>query len=364
MNKATSLYLDLTRFLAAVVVLFYHFAYERFSGGDLMFIRETKIGSDAVILFFVLSGYVIAYVSAERDKNLKKYALSRMSRLWSVVIPALVMTIIVDQLGSSINPQAYDGWWYQSDSPVVRFFAGALFANELWFKSIRPFSNGPFWSLGYEFWYYAIFAAAFYFTGKVRILLVTAALLIAGPKILLLFPIWLMGAWTYYFNQRQKISIAQGWLLFVLPFVLYVGVKVLGLDKLAMEFTKALFNTDNAFSLLGFSDEFLISYLYGVLFVMNFIGIYAVAPYVEKYLSVFEKPIRYWAGLTFSIYLLHYPLLTFFSAVYSPEISLWMRNLLILLSTTGMIIIVGNVTEKKKHVLHWLLEGFLRPKQA
>ena len=54
MNKATSLYLDLVRFLAALVVFVFHFAYARFSGGDLQFIRDTKIGSDAVMLFFVL----------------------------------------------------------------------------------------------------------------------------------------------------------------------------------------------------------------------------------------------------------------------------------------------------------------------
>ena len=52
MNRGFSLYLDAIRFLAATLVLFSHVAYPRYSNGDLMWMRDLNLGSDAVILFF------------------------------------------------------------------------------------------------------------------------------------------------------------------------------------------------------------------------------------------------------------------------------------------------------------------------
>ena len=53
----------------------------------------------------------------------------------------------------------------------VVFLAAATFTNEIWFSSIRPFSNGPFWSLGYEAWYYAIFGVWTFTRGRRRLVM-------------------------------------------------------------------------------------------------------------------------------------------------------------------------------------------------
>ena len=37
-------------------------------------------------------------------------------------------------------------------APLGRMLAAVTFTNELWFNSVRLFTNGPYWSLGYEFW--------------------------------------------------------------------------------------------------------------------------------------------------------------------------------------------------------------------
>ncbi len=67
MNRGFSTYLDLLRFGAAVVVLMSHYGYERMSGGRWLWIRDLNLGSDAVIVFFVLSGFVIAHVAARPE---------------------------------------------------------------------------------------------------------------------------------------------------------------------------------------------------------------------------------------------------------------------------------------------------------
>ena len=63
MHKGFSLYLDVVRLGAAMLVLLHHYSMKsEFSGGWLWQFRG--FGGAAVIVFFVLSGLVIAYVSA------------------------------------------------------------------------------------------------------------------------------------------------------------------------------------------------------------------------------------------------------------------------------------------------------------
>ena len=67
MNRATSLYLDLVRFTAALVVFFGHICGSRFTGG--LFWQVGPYADEAVDVFFVLSGFVIAYVAENRERT-------------------------------------------------------------------------------------------------------------------------------------------------------------------------------------------------------------------------------------------------------------------------------------------------------
>jgi peptidoglycan/LPS O-acetylase OafA/YrhL len=54
----------------------------------------------AVMVFFVLSGCVIAYTTFQRHPgDVQKYIIARLSRLYSVVIPALILTGILFFMG-------------------------------------------------------------------------------------------------------------------------------------------------------------------------------------------------------------------------------------------------------------------------
>jgi len=208
MNKPTSIYLDLIRFFAAATVFIVHANYDRFTGGLSVLWRMANLGNDAVMVFFVLSGFVIAYVADQKEKTVKQYFISRFARLYSVAVPALVLTVVLDYIGSRVNYSVCSGWWFQTDNPVWRLLANFLFINELWFSSVRPFSNGPFWSLGYEFWYYVIFASAYYIQSPRRYFLIAAVCLLVGPKILILFPIWVLGV-TVYQQFPEELMILE-----------------------------------------------------------------------------------------------------------------------------------------------------------
>ena len=85
MKREVSLYLDTLRFLAAFAVFVQHFAWQHFSGG--LFWQIGPFGAQAVIVFFVLSGYLIGYVTDRESTTARGYALDRAARIYSVRRP-------------------------------------------------------------------------------------------------------------------------------------------------------------------------------------------------------------------------------------------------------------------------------------
>ena len=356
MNKPTSIYLDFIRFLAAVTVFFVHANYDRFTGGLPVLWRLKDFGNDAVMVFFVLSGFVIAYVSDQKEKTLKDYFVSRFARLYSVAIPALILTLILDHIGLRLDFGMYDGGWFQSDRPAWRLASNALFINELWFTSVRPFSNGPFWSLGYEFWYYAIFAAACYIKSPLKYLLVLALCLFIGPKILILFPVWLLGVLVYYVIKHKPLPELAGWVMFAGSLMLYTFFRIDGYRDFLYGITASYINLDFMQYMLKWSQEFLSSYIIGVLVAIHFIGAATIAPRLAPLLLASEKPIRYLAGFTFATYLFHYPLLQFFAAVASYFDNQSVRNAIMIFGSMAVIWALGTITERRKaDIKNWIL---------
>lgn len=354
MNRATSIYLDLVRFLAAVAVLLTHLAYARFTGGLLQPWRT--YGNDAVMVFFVLSGYVIAHTVASRDRDFRSYLVSRLARLYSVALPAIVLTLALDHLGKAIAPAMYDGFWYQGSDPLQRILRAATFTNELWFDSVRLFTNGPYWSLGYEFWYYMIFAAACFLRGAPRIATLGGLLALVGPKIMLLLPIWLLGVWVHRVNVRAAVGRALGWTLFAGSFALYALFRALGCRDALLHWTWARFGKRFVEGQLAWSNEFLAAYVIGALVAANFVGMNAIAQDLAPLLARYERRIRDWAGYTFSIYLFHYPILQCLAAALPIEPRAWWNAALLFTLTLAACRLLGRWTEQRKDLARTVAE--------
>jgi len=81
--------------------------------------------------------------------------------------------------------------------PTLGYALSAVFLGESWTLAVLLGFNVLFWLLNYEAWYYALFAAATFLRGRLRAGALGVAALLAEPKILLLFPVWLIGvaAW-------------------------------------------------------------------------------------------------------------------------------------------------------------------------
>jgi peptidoglycan/LPS O-acetylase OafA/YrhL len=345
MNKATSVYLDVTRLLAACLVFVVHLINNRLAGKLPVVWRLADLGDDAVMVFFVLSGFVIGYVVDTKEKTLESYAVSRAARMYSVALPALILTVVCDSIGTRLSPTLYQGWWYQADQPFWRLFANLFFLNELWFSSVRPFSNGPFWSLGYEVWYYAIFAAFTYSAGRARWGWTALVCLIAGPKILLLLPVWVYGVLAYRTSKHATIGPWLGLALAAAAAFGYWTFRAEGGYEALTAWTEHQLSA-GLFSALSWSQDFLACNVMGALAALHFLG---AARFLFA-LSVndrFARAVAHLASFTFGMYLFHYPLMQCLGAA-ADYFTVSQRAGFITLGTLTGVVALCTVTERRK----------------
>ena len=197
---ASSLLLDVVRFGASVMVAVGHITQSHFSSGwrDM-----TSHAVESVGIFFVLSGFVIRYVTRLKYARLGEYWIDRASRIYSVVIPAILFTILVDWIALHANRTYYlANWGDVMDHPVQRVMQNLLFTSQFWARSTALFSNGPFWSMSYECLYYVIYGCAFYLRGVWRWVCVLGLIALGGAHIALLLPLWLLGCVLYEAYER------------------------------------------------------------------------------------------------------------------------------------------------------------------
>lgn len=317
MNRGFSLWLDVLRVLATVTVVISHWAYPRFTNGDYIIIRDWNLGSDAVIVFFVISGLVIAY-AAGRDGNGTTFTFNRLTRLWSVLIPALLLTFVFDRLGVGIRPEAYPEQFYHPHDFGDFMLRGATFSNEFHlFDRMRLGTNGPLWSLSYEAAYYALFAAAMFLSGIKRYVVLAAIIALVGIPILMLMPAWLMGVFVWHAVRKgryvpQSTGIA---LLLALgaPALYALGIAI-GLPAILLDQTAAALNVEHAHRVLGFSNEFIWNAIIGLLTTLHLFGMARL----WQSRGTDMRWVRWAAGASFSVYVTHYPALHLLDAV-MPE---------------------------------------------
>jgi peptidoglycan/LPS O-acetylase OafA/YrhL len=213
LDPGFSLYLDAARGLAALAVVVAHFGYFRIFD-DAQIARLPDFGREAVIAFFVLSGFVIAYSARRKHRTLGDYAAARAARLYSVVLPVLLSSFVLAALvrHASALPIADD---YELHKPWLYIPFHLAFQGDTWGFVERPPWLVPYWSLDYEAWYYVLFGCWHFLAGRRRRLAVGAVLLLVGPRLWLLLPVWLSGVALYRWQERRVLGrgVARaGWL--------------------------------------------------------------------------------------------------------------------------------------------------------
>lgn len=152
-GAAKLLKLEAIRGLAAFYVVLHHtikFEYYLF-GLDLG--QLLRFGQEAVILFFIVSGFVIHLsYQTTKDKSFKTYFIKRFARIY---VP-LIIVFGVGFLLESVRRGA------MIDLPLIQLVGNLLMLQD-WPADkpgvlIEPLlGNDPLWSLAYEWWFYMLY---------------------------------------------------------------------------------------------------------------------------------------------------------------------------------------------------------------
>ncbi|MGV6800510.1 MAG: acyltransferase family protein [bacterium] len=352
MNRALSLYLDLARFTAAMIVFIGHEASMRLSGG--LFWQINPYSDDAVIVFFTLSGFVIAYVTHTRETCLKSFASARLARLYSVILPALLLTFICDTIGQNFTPSLYsmDAGIAQTDH-FLRYIASATFLNRSWLLGhLEPGTNLPFWSMSYEALYYMLFASIWFLRGWIRLVWAGLFIIIAGPTVMFLSIPWLIGFYAYKAITQLPVSIRIAWGLFIGSALIlissaWIRIAVTGI---VIPFIDRDMPISDILDALAFAIN---------VYAFSFIGMRFITP-----LNKLAPIIRWLGATTFALYLFHKPLLHFFAAIGPAEPSNLFRQILLTFGTLIVVFTLGHFFENQKSTLRIYIDRLLGVKRA
>jgi len=335
MSAGFSTYLNFLRISAALVVFLSHASYSRFGGP---FDLPEHLDHEAVVVFFVLSGYVIAYVSAERERTAAAYLISRAARIFSVAIPALAITYAIDAL--VLHEPAY-----QLAAPWKYLPIFLTFTTDIWFLKLDAFSNAPYWSLCYEVWYYLIFAAAIFLRRFLRLAAIFCGLLIVGPRVWLLFPLWLAGVAVYRLHRGGGLPIFPARLIFSASLGILVAIWIGGYDLQIDRWIDGM-SGGWIWERLRYSRYFGGDWLDGLIIALN---IYA-ARYAGLSFGRARRFVDGAAAFSFTLYLVHFPLVEAAAHFHAPA---WLLLAGVLIACW----LVGLVTERQKDKLRQRLLG-------
>ncbi|WP_282506341.1 acyltransferase family protein [Burkholderia cepacia] len=139
--------LDLLRFIAAVAVVFYHYAFRGYAGDDLTTMHYPALepvalyGFLGVHLFFMISGFVILMTAG--DGSIKRFIASRASRLLPAFWVCCTITFFVTL---AIGGDRFVATWPQYLVNMVTL-GGGFGADPI---------DGAYWSLGAELRFYRL----------------------------------------------------------------------------------------------------------------------------------------------------------------------------------------------------------------
>ncbi|MFD1293688.1 acyltransferase family protein [Lutibacter holmesii] len=115
-----------------------------------------RFGSEAVIVFFVLSGFVIKYsFEKSNDKSFKNYFKRRFIRLYIPLIFIFILGYLIKSYseGALANPE----WSYLLSN---LFMLQDVISQKPNVIAPPYMGNGVLWSLSYEWWFYMFFFIA------------------------------------------------------------------------------------------------------------------------------------------------------------------------------------------------------------
>ncbi len=295
--------LDYIRGFAAVYVLIYHiFALTDFMP-EMVENLFFSFGQEAVILFFLLSGFVI-YLSVypKTDLTFRYYFIRRFRRIYFPLIVALFLSIFL----AILNQQ------FLRNFSTRELLGNLLMLQDFSAKPgilVRPFlANYPLWSLSYEWWFYLLFfpfykSILFQLNNRIYFVFIASfisyVIYIIYPNAVALylayFIIWWCGveaAEIYLKQQRFTFRSMKPILLCLFLMSIISFVPVMSIDTIRLGYYPFL-------NFRHFASAF-IAVLAGLIWYINKLR------YFDNIFGIFYGI----APISYGVYIFHYPILS------------------------------------------------------
>ena len=172
-------------------------------------------GHEAVLFFFLLSGFSIHYSSLDRPLNnlqgVIRYFYLRFRRIYPIYLLAVILTLLLLYVGYYLYPAQFNHEYKELNAKII--FLNLIFLADRYYKdgilSRTIPINGPLWSLSYEVLYYLIYplywlfnkrygqAATMIICAIISIIAITYSKIIGSnhfTNVLSLYVIWALGA--------------------------------------------------------------------------------------------------------------------------------------------------------------------------
>ena len=347
-NSMASDHLDMIRGLAAVAVLVGHARHLFFVGSDdvshltiplSVFYFLSSFGHQAVIVFFVLSGFFVgsSVLRARQQQrwSWSTYLTTRLTRLYIVLLPALLMGIVWDQLGMTFgHPETYFrdlqdfGLVVGHRSNLSAFLGSLFFVQGITAPSFG--SNAALRSLASEFWYYILFplligvvstAGSWARYRRIAQLLLIAFVVVGiGKGIALYFTIWLLGVAVALAGTAQLWNVAWRIRLTILLAISSVTIAAVA-----------------RFGIHG--EHFLTDFAVAIVFALFLYAILLGPPLATAW-TTYAKVARSLAKCSYTTYLAHLPILVLIRSL-SVSRARWQPDTTHLLAWSAILMVVA-----------------------
>jgi peptidoglycan/LPS O-acetylase OafA/YrhL len=337
-------HLDFLRGTAALLVLISHLRGLFFTDWDRVVAPSlpmkvlyfwTGLGHESVIVFFVLSGFFIGHsvITAHRAGNWHwgHYAVRRLSRLYVVLVPGLLLTALLDVGGMHLFGSKSGIYAGEIDAPFLHLAnanetvgLGTFVSNLLFLQGVSSHeygTNGPLWSLPYEFWYYVVFpmfvralAVSVGLFWRVVLVAVAAGLLAIGGRTAVFYLlIWGMGAFVAYAWQ-----VASQWLRDRAGGrTTLQSASILGLALVVFLVTVAI----SRLRILsrGYENDFVLG-IGTTMLVWVVVTTSGKRPHLSRRIvEAYSRLSTFLARFSFTLYVAHFPLLVFIFALFDMK---------------------------------------------
>ncbi len=226
-NAGQSTFLDMLRYVAALMVVFAHII-SHFYPNVYVFCSKAyhlNLGGLGVGLFFILSGFLISYTvhrksSGDAGYGLEEYFIERFVRIYIVFAPVLFFALAARVIGTiagfdqAVHPM---GGEFVVNTYSVKHFLSTLFMLQGVKGITAPGETFSLvdtaWTLNYEFMYYIAYGAVCLRMTRLksvrfaRLLMLIAALFILSrlDNVLFLSSLWVAGAFISFLYSRGLI---------------------------------------------------------------------------------------------------------------------------------------------------------------